>query len=203
MVAADARSDGERVFDNWNPGLAWGSAAGGPRSLEHAAQDRGVPRRVHGGGRRVLSGKLSGGVDPERLGSGFRRRIRKGAAVETGSTAAEHNPDPGRAIAYLGAAVYAIAGPRKRWLRRPWLALIFGANCLSLGLASTVLVLTQAFVIGEWCFLCLVAAACSYSLVILAAGELFATVKFLLGVWRSGGAAGAIRTAWLGRVEER
>jgi uncharacterized membrane protein len=113
-------------------------------------------------------------------------------------------PDAGMgAIAYLGAAVYAIAGPRKRWLRRPWLALIFGANCLSLGLASTVLVLTQAFVIGEWCFLCLVAAACSYSLVILAAGELFATVKFLLGVWRSGGAAGAIRTAWLGRVEER
>lgn len=111
-------------------------------------------------------------------------------------------PDAGMgAIAYLGAAVYAIAGPGDRWRTGPWLVLLFGANVMSLGFASTVLVLTQAFVIGEWCFLCLMAACCSYTLVLLASGEVLATLKHMVQVWSGSGTYSALRHAFTGSRE--
>ena len=107
-------------------------------------------------------------------------------------------PDAGMgAIAYLGAAAFAAAGPRRRVQFRPWLVLIFGANVVALGFASTVLVLIQAFVVGDFCFLCLVTAACSYTLVLLASGEVWAAVKNIFSAW-SGGGASAMWNALLG-----
>ena len=74
---------------------------------------------------------------------------------------------------------------------------IFGANVAALGFASTVLVLIQAFVVGDFCFLCLVTAACSYTLVLLASGEVWAAVKNIFSAW-SGGGASAMWNALLG-----
>lgn len=92
------------------------------------------------------------------------------------------------AIAYLGDAVFGLAGSTRRWQYRPWLVLIFGFDVIPLGIVSIVLVGMQGFAVGAWCFLCLVTAAISVALILLAYDEVWASLKYLGRVWRRGGA---------------
>lgn len=96
------------------------------------------------------------------------------------------------AIAYLGDLVFGLAGSTRRWQYRPWLVLIFGFDVIPLGIVSIVLVGMQGFAVGAWCFLCLVTAAVSVALILIAYDEVWAALKYLWRVWRRGGA----RPAW-------
>ena len=87
-------------------------------------------------------------------------------------------------LAYLGDAILGFAGSTRRWQYRPWLVILFGIDVIPLGVVSAVLVLCQAFVVGEWCFLCLVTAAISLILVYWAWDEVRVSLTYLWIVWR-------------------
>jgi uncharacterized membrane protein len=88
------------------------------------------------------------------------------------------------AIAYLGDAVFGLAGSTRRWQYRPWLVIIFGIDVIPLGGVSAILVFIQAFVLGKYCFLCLVTALISLILVYWAYDEVWSTLTYLWRVWK-------------------
>jgi uncharacterized membrane protein len=88
------------------------------------------------------------------------------------------------AIAYLGDAVFGLAGSTSRWRDRPWLVVLFGIDVIPLGGVSAVLVLIQTVVLGQWCFLCLVTAVISLVLVYWAYDEVWSSVLFLYRLWQ-------------------
>lgn len=98
------------------------------------------------------------------------------------------------ALAYLGDAIFGLAGSTRRWQYRPWMVILFGLDVIPLGLVSGILVFFQAFVLGQWCFLCLVTAAISLALVYLAYDEVFASLKYLYAVRKKTGSNQAL---WL------
>lgn len=83
------------------------------------------------------------------------------------------------ALAYLGDAVYGMAGSTRRWQFRPWMVLLFGFDVIPLGIVSIALVIAQGTIVGSWCFLCLVSAFISLILMILAYDEVWACLKYL------------------------
>lgn len=88
------------------------------------------------------------------------------------------------AIAYLGDAIFGLAGSTRRWQYRPWMVVIFGIDVIPLGIVSAVLVMLQGAVVGAWCFLCLVTAVISLVLVAMAYDEVLSCLLFLRRVWR-------------------
>lgn len=88
------------------------------------------------------------------------------------------------AIAYLGDAIFGLAGSTRRWQYRPWLVVIFGIDVIPLGVVSAVLVVLQGTVVGSWCFLCLVTAVISLILVYMAFDEVWSCLLYLRAVWR-------------------
>ncbi|MCS7469760.1 vitamin K epoxide reductase [Stieleria sp. ICT_E10.1] len=87
-------------------------------------------------------------------------------------------------LAYLGDAILGFAGSARRWQYRPWLVILFGIDVIPLGIVSVVLVLIQAFIVGSWCFLCLVTAVISLILVYWAWDEVRASLTYLWIVWK-------------------
>ncbi len=87
-------------------------------------------------------------------------------------------------LAYLGDAILGLAGSTRRWQYRPWLVVLFGIDVIPLGIVSVVLVLLQAFVIGQWCFLCLITAGISLILVYWAWDEVRVSLAYLWLVWK-------------------
>lgn len=88
------------------------------------------------------------------------------------------------AIAYLGDAIYGLAGSTRRWQYRPWMVVLFGFDVIPLGIVSVILVALQGTTVGAWCFLCLVSAAISLILIYFAYDEVWATLKYLWRVWK-------------------
>ena len=88
------------------------------------------------------------------------------------------------AVAYLGDAVFGLAGSTQRWRHRPWLVVLFGIDVIPLGGVSAILVVIQATVLGQWCFLCLVTAAISLVLVYWAYDEVWSSITYLRRVWQ-------------------
>lgn len=86
-------------------------------------------------------------------------------------------------LAYLGDAILGFAGSTRRWQYRPWLVILFGIDVIPLGIVSVILVVCQAFIVGEWCFLCLVTAAISLVLVYWAWDEVRVSLAYLRIVW--------------------
>jgi uncharacterized membrane protein len=97
------------------------------------------------------------------------------------------------ALAYLGDAIFGLAGSTRRWQFRPWLVILFGLDVIPLGIVSAVLVFAQAFIVGQWCFLCLVTAVISLILVWLAYDEVWVSCVYLWKVWR---ASRSFRVFW-------
>lgn len=87
------------------------------------------------------------------------------------------------AVAYLGDAVFGLAGSTRRWQYRPWMVIVFGIDVIPLGGVGAILVLLQATVVGYWCFLCLVSAAISLMLIYLAYDEVWSSLVYLRRVW--------------------
>lgn len=88
------------------------------------------------------------------------------------------------AIAYLGDVIFAMAGSTRRWQFRPWLVIVFGIDVIPLGGVSAILVLIQAFVLGKYCFLCIVTAVISLILIYFAYDEVWSSLVYLRRVWR-------------------
>lgn len=88
------------------------------------------------------------------------------------------------AIAYLGDAIFGLAGSTRRWQYRPWMVVIFGIDVIPLGIVSAVLVVLQGTAVGSWCFLCLVTAVISLILVYMAFDEVWSCLLYLHRVWR-------------------
>ena len=88
------------------------------------------------------------------------------------------------AIAYLGDAIYGLAGSTRRWQYRPWMTILFGIDVIPLGIVSSILVVLQGSVVGYWCFLCLVTAGISLVLVYWAYDEVWSCLLYLRRVWR-------------------
>jgi len=86
------------------------------------------------------------------------------------------------ALAYLGDIIFALAGSSRRWHDRPWLVILFSLDVIPLGIVSAVLIFMQGFVVGSYCFLCLVTAVISLILVVMAYDEVWSSVLFLYRV---------------------
>lgn len=97
------------------------------------------------------------------------------------------------ALAYLGDAIFGLAGSTRRWQYRPWIVILFGIDVIPLGIVSAVLVVCQATIVGDWCFLCLVTAVISLILVYMAYDEVFCSLKFLRQVWKE---THSVRFVW-------
>jgi uncharacterized membrane protein len=103
------------------------------------------------------------------------------------------------ALAYLGDAIFGLAGSTRRWQYRPWIVILFGIDVIPLGIVSAILVLCQATIVGDWCFLCLLTAAISLVLVYMAYDEVFASLALLYGVWKRTRRVGMVWLALCGR----
>ena len=97
------------------------------------------------------------------------------------------------AIAYLGDALFGLAGSTRRWQYRPWIVILFGIDVIPLGIVSAILVVIQGAVLGQWCFLCLVTAVISLVLVYWAYDEVWASLYYLWLVWKR---TKSVRTVW-------
>lgn len=104
------------------------------------------------------------------------------------------------ALAYLGDVIFGLAGCTRRWQYRPWLVILFGIDVIPLGVVSAVLVVLQGAVVGSWCFLCLVTAAISLVLVVLAYDEVWSSILYLRRVWRRTRDWRSIWTTFWGRA---
>jgi uncharacterized membrane protein len=103
------------------------------------------------------------------------------------------------AVAYLGDAIFGLAGSTRRWQYRPWMVVLFGIDVIPLVVVSAVLVLIQAFVLGEYCFLCLATAGISLLLVYLAYDEVWVSCLYLWRVWRATRRPGELWKAFWGK----
>ncbi|MCC9658376.1 vitamin K epoxide reductase family protein [Rhodopirellula halodulae] len=106
-------------------------------------------------------------------------------------------------LAYLGDAVLGFAGSTRRWQYRPWMVILFGIDVIPLGIVSSVLVLCQAFIVGEWCFLCLVTATISLILVYMAWDEVRVSIGYLYLVWKRDKSKRLLWKAFWGHREAR
>lgn len=95
-------------------------------------------------------------------------------------------------FAYFSDAVFALAGSERRWQDRPWLVILFGIDVIPLGIVSIILVIMQGLVVKYWCFLCLVTAAVSLTLILLAYDEVFSSCIYLAEVYKRSN----LRTTW-------
>lgn len=103
------------------------------------------------------------------------------------------------ALAYLGDAIFGLAGSTRRWQYRPWMVVVFGIDVIPLGIVSAILVTLQGTIVGNWCFLCLVTALISLILVAMAYDEVWACLLFLQRVWRKTGSRTVLWNTFWGR----
>jgi uncharacterized membrane protein len=96
-----------------------------------------------------------------------------------------HVPDAAfGAWGYLSEVIFTLVGGTRRWQHRPWMVVLFGIDVIPLGIVSAVLVVTQGLTVGSWCFLCLVTAGISFTLVFFAYDEVWSCLKYLRRVWK-------------------
>lgn len=88
------------------------------------------------------------------------------------------------ALAYLGDALFGLAGSTRRWQYRPWMVVLFGIDVIPLGIVSAILVVLQGTVVGSWCTLCIVTAIISLILVYMAYDEVWSCLLYLHRVWK-------------------
>jgi len=103
------------------------------------------------------------------------------------------------AIAYLSEVIFSLAGSSRRWQYRPWMVILFGIDVIPLGIVSAVLVVLQGLAVGSWCFLCLVTAVISLTLVVMAYDEVYSCYRYMRRVWHESRSARVVWDALCGR----
>lgn len=105
----------------------------------------------------------------------------------------------------LGALVYSLefilgwTGSNRRWRTMPWLAGIFGLMVVPAGITSILLIVSQPVLVGAWCGLCLVTAACMLVMILLTIPEMVAVCQLLYQAKKSG--KGFWKVFWKGDAE--
>ncbi len=145
-------------------------------------------------------GLIENSWDPV-FGEGSNRVLKSDTAKSMYGILGIHDASLG-VIAYLGDAILGFAGSTRRWQYRPWLVILFGIDVIPLGIVSVILVACQAFVVGDWCFLCLVTAAISLILVYWAWDEVRASLTYLKLVWTQNHDKGLFWRAFWGYHDE-
>ncbi len=102
------------------------------------------------------------------------------------------------ALAYLGDVIFGLAGSTRRWQYRPWMVVLFGIDVIPLGIVSSVLIFMQGWVVGAWCFPCLITAVISLTLVYFAYDEVWASLLYLREHWRRTGSGAEVWKAFWG-----
>lgn len=102
-------------------------------------------------------------------------------------------------LAYLSDAVFALGGSERRWQDRPWLVIVFGIDVIPLGFVSAILVLLQGFAVKAWCFLCLLSAVISLTLIVLAYDEVASSCFYLHELWKISRSPVTVWRAFWGR----
>jgi uncharacterized membrane protein len=97
------------------------------------------------------------------------------------------------AFAYISDIVFALAGSERRWQDRPWLVVLFGIDVIPLGAVSVILVILQGIAVKYWCFLCLITASISLTLIFLAYDEVVSSCIYLYEIKKRG----SWKTVWL------
>ena len=83
------------------------------------------------------------------------------------------------ATAYTFEFLMAWMGGRTRWRTMPWMVTFFFILVVPLGLTHIILVISQPVVVGEWCTLCLAAAAVMLVMIPFTVDEVIAMGQFL------------------------
>jgi hypothetical protein len=83
------------------------------------------------------------------------------------------------AFSYTFEALMGFMGSPARWRTMPWMVTIFGILVIPLGLVHIALVISQPVVVGEWCTLCLLAAAIMLPMIPLEVDEVVAMCQYL------------------------
>jgi len=97
-------------------------------------------------------------------------------------------PDAGLgALAYSLEAIMGAKGGVRRWHTMPWLVIMFGILVIPLGFVSIVLVTLQPLVVGAWCVLCLIIAACMLVMLSLTVDEMVCVCQYIRHEMRSTG----------------
>jgi hypothetical protein len=84
------------------------------------------------------------------------------------------------AFAYTFEFLMGFMGSPARWRTMPWMVLLFGILVIPLGLTHVLLVISQPVVVGEWCTLCLLAAAIMLPMIPLEVDEVGAMFQHLV-----------------------
>jgi hypothetical protein len=100
------------------------------------------------------------------------------------------------ATAYTFEFLMAWMGGRTRWRTMPWMVTFFFILVVPLGLTHIFLVISQPVVVGEWCTLCLAAAAVMLVMIPFTVDEVIAMAQFLRERVRAG--KPFWRTFWVG-----
>lgn len=106
------------------------------------------------------------------------------------------------AIVYLVEAIVAVWGDTRRWWRRPWVVLAFGFTAVLTALTGVGLVLMQATVVLEWCFLCILSMVCSLIILYLAWPEVMTSCRYLRRIWRETRSYRLLWRTFVGRSRE-
>ncbi len=77
-------------------------------------------------------------------------------------------------------------GSPSRWRTMPWMVALFGILVIPLGLVHIFLVASQPVIIGEWCTMCLLAAAIMLPMIPLEIDEVIAMMQFMKKKKREG-----------------
>jgi hypothetical protein len=83
-------------------------------------------------------------------------------------------------LAYTLEFLMGYMGATSRWRTMPWMVTIFGILVIPLGLVHIFLVISQPLVLGEWCTLCLLAAAIMLPMIPLEADEVIAMGQHMI-----------------------
>lgn len=90
------------------------------------------------------------------------------------------------AIAYTIEFLMGWMGSPARWRTMPWMVTFFGILVIPLGLVHIFLVISQPVAVGEWCTLCLLAAAIMLPMIPLQVDEVIAMGQFMVKSKRKG-----------------
>lgn len=102
-------------------------------------------------------------------------------------------------ISYTFEFLMGFMGSPKRWRTMPWMVAFFGILVIPLGLTHILLVISQPLVVGEWCTLCLLAAAIMLPMIPLEVDEVIAMGQHMVQAKRRGDRDGSVwRVFWLG-----
>ncbi len=77
-------------------------------------------------------------------------------------------------------------GNHRRWRTMPWMVIAFGIMVIPAGAISILLIVLQPIIVGAWCGLCLIIAACMLVMIVLTIPEVVAVTQFLFAMRAQG-----------------